>query len=90
MPLCGEDRDIAAMNNELNHLYQRIHLEAVMNKKIWDLYAPIYNRAMKVDQKIYDFMYQRIPEMVKDNASTILLSIDCLTELLSNEEDKGL
>ena len=25
MTLCGEDRDIAAMNNELNHLYQRIH-----------------------------------------------------------------
>ena len=28
-----------------------------MNKKTWDLYAPIYKRAMKADQKIYDFMY---------------------------------
>ena len=37
-----------------------------MNKKTWDLYAPIYKRAMKADQKIYDFMYDRIPEMVKD------------------------
>ena len=37
-----------------------------MNKKIWDLYAPIYKRAMKADQKIYDYMYERIPEMVKD------------------------
>jgi len=36
-----------------------------MNKKIWDLYAPIYKRAMKADQKIYDFMYERIPETVK-------------------------
>ena len=35
-----------------------------MTKKTWDLYAPIYKRAMKADQKIYDFMYQRIPEMV--------------------------
>ena len=37
-----------------------------MNKKTWDLYAPIYKRAMKADQKIYDFMYERIPEMVKE------------------------
>ena len=37
-----------------------------MNKKIWDLYAPIYKRAMKADQHIYDFMYERIPEMIKD------------------------
>ena len=36
-----------------------------MNKKTWDLYAPIYTRAMKADQKIYDFMYERIPERVK-------------------------
>ena len=37
-----------------------------MNKKTWDLYAPIYKRAMEADQKIYDFMYERITEMVKD------------------------
>ncbi|MBQ3373422.1 MAG: class I SAM-dependent methyltransferase [Oscillospiraceae bacterium] len=37
-----------------------------MNKKTWDLYAPIYKRAMKADQKIYDFMYARIPEQIRD------------------------
>ncbi|MBQ6509483.1 MAG: class I SAM-dependent methyltransferase [Flexilinea sp.] len=37
-----------------------------MKKKIWDLYAPIYKQAMKADQKIYDFMYDRIPEMIRD------------------------
>ncbi|MBQ9198043.1 MAG: class I SAM-dependent methyltransferase [Clostridia bacterium] len=36
-----------------------------MTKKIWDLYAPIYKRAMKADQHIYDFMYQRIPEKIR-------------------------
>ena len=37
-----------------------------MKKKTWDLYAPIYKRAMKADQKIYDFMYDRIPELIRD------------------------
>ena len=37
-----------------------------MNKKIWDIYAPIYKCAMKADRKIYDFMYDRIPEVVRD------------------------
>ncbi len=37
-----------------------------MKKKTWDLYAPIYKRAMKADQQIYDFMYERIPEMIRD------------------------
>lgn len=36
-----------------------------MNKKIWDLYAPIYEIAMRSDQKIYQFMYDRIPEMIR-------------------------
>ena len=36
-----------------------------MKKKIWDLYAPIYKRAMKADQHNYDFMYQRIPERIR-------------------------
>ena len=35
-----------------------------MKKRIWDLYAPIYKRAMKADQRIYDFMYERIPTMI--------------------------
>ena len=37
-----------------------------MKKKIWDLYAPIYKRAMKADQKVYDYMYERIPEVIRD------------------------
>ena len=37
-----------------------------MTKKIWDLYAPIYKQAMKADQHIYDFMYARIPERIRD------------------------
>jgi ubiquinone/menaquinone biosynthesis C-methylase UbiE len=37
-----------------------------MKKKTWDLYAPIYKRAMKADQRIYDFMYERIPEKIRD------------------------
>ena len=36
-----------------------------MRKKIWDLYAPVYKRAMKADQQIYDFMYARIPEVIR-------------------------
>ncbi len=37
-----------------------------MKKRTWDLYAPIYKQAMKADQRIYDFMYDRIPEMIRD------------------------
>ena len=37
-----------------------------MRKKTWDLYAPIYKKAMKADQKIYDFMYERIPEKIRN------------------------
>lgn len=37
-----------------------------MRKKIWDLYAPIYKRAMRADQRTYDFMYDRIPEIIRD------------------------
>lgn len=37
-----------------------------MNKKIWDLYAPVYKRAMKADQQIYDFMYSRIPTRIQN------------------------
>ncbi|MGX8705003.1 MAG: class I SAM-dependent methyltransferase [bacterium] len=36
-----------------------------MNKRIWDLYAPIYKRAMRADQHIYDFMYDRIPKIIQ-------------------------
>ena len=37
-----------------------------MNKKTWDLYAPIYKLAMKPDEKIYSLMYKRIPKVIKD------------------------
>lgn len=37
-----------------------------MKKRIWDLYAPIYKRAMKADERIYDFMYGRIPGRIRD------------------------
>lgn len=36
-----------------------------MNKKIWDLYAPIYERAMRADRKVYKFMYDRIPKVIE-------------------------
>ena len=36
-----------------------------MKKKIWDLYAPIYEIAMRSDRKIYQFMYDRIPTVIK-------------------------
>ena len=38
-----------------------------MNKKTWDLYAPIYKLAMKPDGKIYSLIYKRIPKVIKDN-----------------------
>lgn len=37
-----------------------------MKKKIWDLYAPIYEKAMRADIKIYRFMYDRIPQVIRD------------------------
>ena len=37
-----------------------------MNKKIWDLYAPIYEKAMRMDQKYYEYMYSRIPTQIDD------------------------
>ncbi len=35
-----------------------------MNKKIWDLYAPIYEKAMRSDRKVYEYMYDRIPQVI--------------------------
>ena len=37
-----------------------------MKKKTRDLYAPIYERAMRADRDIYSFMYERIPAVIKD------------------------
>lgn len=36
-----------------------------MKKRIWDLYAPIYERAMRADRKLYQFMYVRIPTRIQ-------------------------
>ena len=36
-----------------------------MRKKIWDLYAPVYERAMRADRKVYAFMYERIPDIIR-------------------------
>lgn len=36
-----------------------------MNKKIWDIYAPIYEKAMRADRKVYKFMYDRIPKVIE-------------------------
>lgn len=36
-----------------------------MKKKIWDLYAPIYEKAMRSDHKAYKLMYERIPVVIK-------------------------
>ena len=36
-----------------------------MKKKLWDLYAPVYERAMRSDRKVYQFMYDRIPDIIR-------------------------
>ena len=35
-----------------------------MNKKMWDLYAPVYEKAMRMDLKYYRYMYDRIPSQI--------------------------
>ena len=36
-----------------------------MKKKLWDLYAPIYEKAMRADRKVYAFMYERIEQVIR-------------------------
>ncbi len=36
-----------------------------MNKRIWNLYAPIYEKAMRMDQKYYQYMYDCIPKQIE-------------------------
>ncbi|MCD8067949.1 MAG: hypothetical protein LUE87_03505 [Lachnospiraceae bacterium] len=36
-----------------------------MNKKIWDIYAPIYEKAMRGDRKAYSLMYEHIPQVIQ-------------------------
>lgn len=37
-----------------------------MNRKVWDVYAPVYKQAMKADKKACSFMYRRIPKVIKN------------------------
>lgn len=37
-----------------------------MTKKTWDLYAPIYERAMRSDENTYQFLYDRIPDVIRN------------------------
>ena len=37
-----------------------------MKKKIWDIYAPVYEKFMRADKKIYQMMYKRIPKVIKN------------------------
>lgn len=36
-----------------------------MNQKVWSFYAPIYEKAMRADQKLYGFMYSRTPQVIE-------------------------
>jgi len=36
-----------------------------MKRKIWDLYAPIYSRAMRAEERSYAYLYRRIPKWVR-------------------------
>ncbi len=36
-----------------------------VTKKIWDIYAPIYEKAMRADRRLYEFMYEQIPKAIE-------------------------
>lgn len=36
-----------------------------MNQNVWSFYAPIYEKAMRADRKLYEFMYGRIPQVIE-------------------------
>jgi len=36
-----------------------------MGKKFWNFYAPVYEKVMKADEKLYEMMYERIPKETK-------------------------
>ena len=36
-----------------------------MDKNVWSFYAPIYEKAMRADGKLYEFMYSRIPQVIE-------------------------
>ncbi|MCR5172607.1 MAG: class I SAM-dependent methyltransferase, partial [Treponema sp.] len=35
-----------------------------MKKSVWDIFAPVYERAMKSQKNIYDFLYKEISAAV--------------------------
>lgn len=35
-----------------------------LKKRVWDLYAPVYERAMRLDRAVYAYMYERISAAV--------------------------
>lgn len=37
-----------------------------MNRRIWDLYAPIYELVMRSDEKVYKKMYRRIRDVIRN------------------------
>ena len=50
-----------------------------MKKKIWDLYAPLYEKAMRENIKICRFMYDSydsIPQAIRDRAALIRGGLD--------------
>lgn len=36
-----------------------------MKKSVWDLYAPVYEKAMRSDEKTYRLMYDHIPDVIE-------------------------
>lgn len=42
-----------------------------MKKSVWDLFAPVYERAMKSQKNIYESIYQNI-RLVVDGKSEVL------------------
>ena len=36
-----------------------------MDQRVWSFYAPIYEKAMRADRKLYEFMYRRIPQVIE-------------------------
>ena len=46
------------------YINQQFFRRCAMKKKIWDLYAPIYEKAMRADRKCYKFMYHRVKSQI--------------------------
>lgn len=57
---------LALVTTNTSFAFYYYRRKSLMKKKIWDLYAPIYEKAMRSDEKIYKVMYERIPKVIKD------------------------